>query len=97
MDQKTTVDIFSRNMLLSSERRRINKEGEFLAELEEIDQKSAFYEDEYHTETALIASIALFVEIIVKFRLILTKPDRSTPSTRTNFTWTSSRLLLPGY
>ena len=53
MDRKRTVDIFIRNMLPSSKRRRINEEEEFLAELKEIDQRSAFYEDENHTENAL--------------------------------------------
>ena len=48
--------------------RRINKEEGFLAELEEIDQKSTFYEDENHTENAMIANIAQSVEIIVKYR-----------------------------
>ena len=54
-------------MLASSKRRRINEE-EFLAELKEIHQKSAFYEDENHTENAMIAYIAHSVEIIVKAR-----------------------------
>ena len=60
--------MFFRNMLASSKRRRRNEEEEFLAELKEIDQKSAFYEDENHTENAMIANIAQSVEIIVKSR-----------------------------
>ena len=58
MDQKRTVDIFCRNILASSKRKRIIVEEEFLPDLEEIDQKSAFYEDENHTENAMIAEIS---------------------------------------
>ena len=55
-------------MLTSSKRRRIHEEEESLTELEEIDQKNAFYEDENHTEKAMIANRAQSVEIIVKSR-----------------------------
>ena len=55
-------------MLAFSKRRRINKEEGFLAELQEIDQKSTFCEDENHTKSAMIANIAQSVEIIVKYR-----------------------------
>ena len=68
MDRKRIVDIFLRSMVTSSKRRRIHEEEESLTELEEIDQKNAFYEDENHTEKAMIANRAQSVEIIVKSR-----------------------------
>ena len=68
MDRKRAVDIFFRKILASSKSRRINKEDEFLAELEIIDQKSAFYENEKHIKNAVIVNIAQSVEIIVKIR-----------------------------
>ena len=68
MDRKRIADIFLRSMLTSSKRRRIHEEEESLTELEEIDQKNAFYEDENHTEKAMIANRAQSVEIIVKSR-----------------------------
>ena len=68
MDRKRAVDIFFRKMLASSKSRTINKEDEFLAELEIIDQKSAFYEDENHTKNAMTVNIAQSVEIIAKSR-----------------------------
>ena len=55
-------------MLASSKRRRINEQEKFLPELEEIDQKSAFCEDENHTGNTVIANIAQSVEIIIKSR-----------------------------
>ena len=54
--------------MLAFSKRRTNEEEEFLAQLEEIDQNSAFYDDENHTENAMIASIAQSVEILVKSR-----------------------------
>lgn len=68
MDRKRAVDIFFRKILASSKSRRINKEDEFLAELEIIDQKSAFYENENHIKNAVIVNIAQSVEIIFKIR-----------------------------
>ena len=44
--------------MLASSKRRINEQEKFLAELEEIDQKSAFCEDENHTDNIVIADIA---------------------------------------
>ena len=55
-------------MLASSKRRKIKEVEEFLAELKEVVQKRAFYEDENHTENAMIANIAQTVETIVKSR-----------------------------
>ena len=51
---------FFRNIFASSKRRR-NEE-------EQIHQNSAFYEDEIHTENAMIANVAQSVEIIVNGR-----------------------------
>ena len=81
-------------MLTSSKRRRIHEEEESLTELEEIDQKNAFYEDENHTEKAMIANRAQSVEIIVKSRdkqrvVRETNVDRTQQKER----WTNGYLL----
>ena len=61
------MNSFFKKILASSKRRRISEKEEFLAELEETDQKSVFYEDQNLTENAMINK-AQCVEIIVKSR-----------------------------
>ena len=81
-------------MLASSKRRRINEQEKFLAELEEIDQKGAFCEDENHTDNTVIANIAQSIEIIVKSRdkqRVVRKAN--VDRTQQNEQWTNGYLL----
>ena len=89
------MNSFFKKILASSKRRRISEKEEFLAELEETDQKNVFYEDQNLTENAMINK-AQCVEIIVKSR------DKQRVVRKTNIDrtqqkeqWTKGSLCSP--
>ena len=87
------MNSFFKKILASSKRRRISEKEEFLAELEETDQKSVFYEDQNLTENAMINK-AQCVEIIVKSRdkqRVVRKTN--TDRTQQKEQWTKGSLL----
>ena len=69
MDRKRIVDIFQKHAFFFKKQK--NKQRKIIpAELEKIDQNSAFCEDETHTENAMFVNIAQFLEIKDKQRVV---------------------------